>query len=289
MTAETGSDSATQRRSAEVEVEIAAPVDAVWKALTKADELSRWFPLEARVTPGVGGRMAWSWDDLYQWEQRIEIWEPGAHLRTVYTQSEGPDGLGVPTPDEPPPGAANLVQLAIDFHLEARGEVAVLRVVHSGFGRGASWDREYDGVRRGWRYELLSLQHYLERHPGVARHVAWAKRTADVSVEDAWEILTGAEGVTIEGGLGNLRPGDNYSARTAAGAMFRGVVRTLSPPFEFSGTVENLSDAFLRVSVDNMPSGLVVVLWIATYGLSKTRVDELQAGWDALLTKLFPD
>jgi hypothetical protein len=32
-------------------IEIAAPIED-WKALTGAKELARWFPLEARVTPG---------------------------------------------------------------------------------------------------------------------------------------------------------------------------------------------------------------------------------------------
>ncbi|HET6639495.1 MAG TPA: SRPBCC domain-containing protein, partial [Gemmatimonadota bacterium] len=39
-------------RAAKGEIAIDAPVEVVWKALTDARELERWFPLEARVKPG---------------------------------------------------------------------------------------------------------------------------------------------------------------------------------------------------------------------------------------------
>ncbi len=42
-------------RSNETQLEIAAPVEALWKALADPAELVRWFPLEAQVTPGPGG------------------------------------------------------------------------------------------------------------------------------------------------------------------------------------------------------------------------------------------
>jgi uncharacterized protein YndB with AHSA1/START domain len=45
----------------EKEIEINAPIEQVWKALTEGDGLKNWFPLEARVTPGVGGKIFLSW------------------------------------------------------------------------------------------------------------------------------------------------------------------------------------------------------------------------------------
>lgn len=50
-----------RERSLGYEVTISAPVEAVWKALTDAMELARWFPLEASVRPGVGGSVRLSW------------------------------------------------------------------------------------------------------------------------------------------------------------------------------------------------------------------------------------
>jgi uncharacterized protein YndB with AHSA1/START domain len=40
-----------QGRTVETEMAIDAPLEAVWKALTEAGELTRWFPVEARSSP----------------------------------------------------------------------------------------------------------------------------------------------------------------------------------------------------------------------------------------------
>lgn len=65
------------------ELEIAAPREAVWRALTEPDELTRWFPLQAEVSPGVGGRMGWSWNGEYTWVSAIDRWDPSLRLRLV--------------------------------------------------------------------------------------------------------------------------------------------------------------------------------------------------------------
>ena len=48
-----------------------ASLDAVWRALTEADELRRWFPVDARVSPGVGGSIWLSWGDGAEGEAPI--------------------------------------------------------------------------------------------------------------------------------------------------------------------------------------------------------------------------
>lgn len=65
------------------EIEIEASPQAVWEALTHPEELVRWFPLQARVKPGVGGSMWYSWGPPWEGDSRIEIWEPNRRLKTV--------------------------------------------------------------------------------------------------------------------------------------------------------------------------------------------------------------
>ena len=49
------------KRAFELALDIDASADEVWRALTEAEELMRWFPLEAQVAPGNGGSMRrWS-------------------------------------------------------------------------------------------------------------------------------------------------------------------------------------------------------------------------------------
>ena len=274
-----------ETRTAVKEIEIAAPAEAVWNALTDAEEISRWFSLDADVTPGAGGRMWWSWGERYEWESRIEVWEPGVHLRTVYT-------LAAPgaRPDIPSVDAADRLatvpgtELVMDFFIEARGGITVLRVVHSGFGTDASWDTEYDGVRRGWHYELRSLRHYLERHPGVTRSVAWARKAVSMTGDEVWARVMSVDGFLGEKGIAGLVEGDEYSLRTSLGDVFNGIVTTIDPPFEFSGTVANLGDALFRVEFYEAS----VLFWVATYALSPDRVAQLQKSLEALLERLFP-
>jgi uncharacterized protein YndB with AHSA1/START domain len=42
-------------RTTEISIELAAPAETVGKTLTDAGELARWFPMSARVKPGVDG------------------------------------------------------------------------------------------------------------------------------------------------------------------------------------------------------------------------------------------
>ena len=49
----------TKRRSFSMSIDIDATPEEVWRALTDAGELMRWFPLQARVTPGKGGSVFW--------------------------------------------------------------------------------------------------------------------------------------------------------------------------------------------------------------------------------------
>ncbi len=164
-----------ETRAVEREIEIEAPVAAVWKAITDAEELTRWFPLDAGVTPGVGGSIWMTWTEGKGQAVPIEIWEPERHLRT-----------GAPA------GAAP--QIATDFYLEGRGGGTVLRVVSSGFGVEDEWDELYAAWARGWDFELRGLRHYMERHLGERRLVAVANTPYTCSDDEAWARVVQAEG-----------------------------------------------------------------------------------------------
>jgi uncharacterized protein YndB with AHSA1/START domain len=60
-----------KERRTEREVEINRPIENVWKALTDANELARWFPLAARVTPGLGGKIFVSGGPAFEGEAEI--------------------------------------------------------------------------------------------------------------------------------------------------------------------------------------------------------------------------
>jgi uncharacterized protein YndB with AHSA1/START domain len=79
-------------------IDIDASPEQVWQALTEAEELVRWFSTAARVEPGKGGTMLWSWGYGEDWQTRIDAWEPGRLLRLVQEDARPYDTQGRPSP-----------------------------------------------------------------------------------------------------------------------------------------------------------------------------------------------
>lgn len=262
-------------RAIEAEITIQAPVEAVWKALTDAQELTRWFPIEAEVTPGEGGRQWLSWGEELAGESRIEIWEPNRHLRTAAPEQPWSAAAG-----EAPP-----LRIAVDFYLEGRGGATVLRLVHSGFGEGADWDAEYESVRSGWQFELRGLRHYLERHRGTPRRVAWVEWTVPLSKEEAWKKLA-AMAPPLP--TAKWKEGDAYRVEAVTGDVFAGEVLNLEPPKGFSGTVKDLNDSVLRLLAEKLAGGTSVWFWVSAYGVAEAELRGLEERWAEAMEKAFP-
>ena len=284
--------SAHQTRSIETEFEIAAPIEAVWKALTDADELTNWFPLNARVTPGVGGSIAMTWgEDLEgcNLESAIRVWEENKHLQFIWIDATPPDQA-----DEAKAKANGTfapIPVAVDFHLEARDSTTQLRLVHSGFSLEPSWDHQYDGTVRGWQFELRGLKHYLENHRNTKRVVVHAKQTFDQkSLSDAWDLLMSEDGLCVEQIINALKPGDRYELKMSTGDKLAGEIHIIKRPLDLCATVENLNKAFLRVRI-NDPYGSdphkEVNLWLSTYDLPSEETHALQQRWDEMMEHLF--
>lgn len=274
-------------RSVTCELSIKAPVDAVWKALTEADELMKWFPTQARTKPGKGGSIFMSWDGAWAGESKIEIWEPNRHLRVTWPWQPADVKTA---PGAPPP-------IAVDYYLEAKGGDTVLRLVHSGFGMGAEWDNEYDGVSGGWNFELRSLQNYLERHKGAARRAIVAARRTSLSREDAWAALFGAPGLVVSPALASLGEGDACSIRMPWGETFDARVLIADAP-QFSVVIKGLNDAMFRMEVFPAPPGpserpgegsMEAWLWFSLWGVDEGRAAAIEREANAAIARMLPD
>lgn len=253
-----------ESRAAERTLEIDAPVEAVWKALTDADELIRWFPTAAEVGEGVGGAIRLRWRDLYDFRSVVDVWEPGEHLRYAFPG----DGPG---------------PVVTDYWLEGRGGRTVLRVVTSGFGEGDDWDEFLDGVRHGWDFELRSLRHYLERHAGEDREVAWARANHVLERADAWARLTKPGGFFGERGLGSIVEDSRYQATTATGDTLAGTVEVCDPPRLLVATVDGLGDALFRMELWGRPPAAEATIWLSVYGMPAADIHALEAAWQTSL------
>jgi uncharacterized protein YndB with AHSA1/START domain len=263
-------------RTIEKEVEIAAPVDAVWKALTDGEELSRWFPLKAKVQPGSNGSVFLSWGPGMEATEPITVWEPKRHLQIQSSGPNAPDDESKSAPAEQTP--TNL--LVQDWYLEPRGGKTLLRLVHSGFVTGSAWDDEwYESHDYGWTFMLANLRHYLAQHRGTPRQVVWHRAEVKMEREAAYRRFVACGGFFQDHTAENWSAGQRYFTYTSTGEAISGVVEFVQPPRGFCVSVDELNGALLWFSVEGSGARHEVQLWLSAYGVPQDRLDALGKRW----------
>lgn len=246
----------TGTRNAAGEVTIKAPRERVWRALTEARELERWFPLEASVEPGEGGVMRLSWKNEFVGELGILAWDPPVHLRTGWAfHAHDHDVLQV-----------------TDYHLTGQGGTTRLRVVTSGFPDDPSWDAWVEGTVRGWSFELRSLKHYLERFPGMDRDVVYLRCRSNLRSEEVWARLfpAGAAGLSgLDGEVFDRVPGVQHA------------VVTNEP-----------EGGLLRVSLEPAAMGSPqrdLTVWLSVWDADASAISRLTDRWRQEIHRLLPE
>jgi uncharacterized protein YndB with AHSA1/START domain len=273
--------SSDDTRAFDMALDLEATPEDVWTALTDAGELVRWFPLSASVTPGPGGAVRWAWDEAWPWTFRIDAWEPRRRLRLLHESYRPFDAEGQPLPGSP----AAAAPVAVEFTLEGSGGGTRLRLVHSGFGPGAEWDDEFEGISHGWPFELRSLRHYLRHHRGRERQFVWGRATTPLPPEAAWARLTSAEGFALT--PPQPRPGTPYEVRAASGERFAGTTELFVPPYEMAGTVPALDDGVFRLATYRAAGKTGITVWVAKWGGVNTAVADFATNAQQVLDRLF--
>lgn len=253
---------------------IHAPVEAVWDALCTADGLCAWFPLDARVRPGVGGSVFTSWRNEYAFDMPIRVWEPGARVSWQWGMHEH---------DQPTPSV-------VDFFLESRAGGTVLRMVHHGFSADADWNQMYDATVRGWDFELHSLKTYLDHHRGKPRHVAHVRSPVGaLSGAQALQRLLAPGALLERGSLAGLAPGDRFDVTLTGGQRLIGCVRASMPGAYMCMDIDNLEHAVMRLDIEscNPGTGPMLWVWLNAWGDHAALVQSLNATWLRVMRACF--
>lgn len=254
-------------------LDIEASPEVVWAAITDPDQLVNWFPIEAAVEPGPGGRLTYRWDTL-EGTCRIATWDPPRHLRTSWMEpGTDPDGSSRP--------------LVVDWFLEGEGGHTRLRLVHSGFGEGSEWDEEYDGTRRGWTFELRSLKSYLERHAGGRRSAFWVRHPVSADAPDVWSRLLAPDGMVRAEGLDEAQPGDPVDFELASGDRIQGSVLSSNPPREIACYADNLDGGLFRFGFETCWGQPEAVLWVSVWDYPEDKVEALRGRLKNALASTF--
>jgi len=237
-------------RKHDLEIEIAATPEQVWEALSTGQGVQSWFAPIAEVEPGPGGKRFIKWCEGMEGSQRNEIWEPNRHLRTVSDRGE----------DAPP--------TVVDYLIESRGGITVLRMVHSGFGEGASFDSEFESTGSAWPVFLHMLKHSVEMGTASARNVS-EFRMPGVTQAAAWAALMGPEGMA------------------AHGAFDQAVVRLFNPGRGFCLEFPERHGAMLSLFCETCGgSSMITITWLL-YGRPAAEAEALHHHCAELLDRLF--
>ena len=255
-------------RRQEHEILIDAPVEAVWKAITDAEELTRWFVETARVEPGVGGKFWITWGEPEGDPSTIEVWEPNRRLRVALAPLE----MGKAKNDA-------LSPIVEEYTIERRDGKTVLRIVQSRVPASSDWDGFYDGTNSGWKSFLRTLRHYLEHHAGKPRSVIKVVGKLSGSPEEAWARLVGREGFNFDPIAGR-----EFSTRTSGGESLHGQVGFVKAPEWLELNISEFGDAYLAHSMASAGGGGFVYSVLSLYGKSASEVEAIRAKWEPWLT-----
>jgi len=257
-----------QRRTKDIEltVEIDAPPEAVWEAISSAEEVQRWFPLNAEIEPGVGGTFTIDWGPDVRGTGDIDVWEEGRRVRYI----ERPWG-------EPDPDA---VPVAVEYTIESQGGKTVLRIVNSGFSAEADWADYIDTLDTGWRYFLYNLKHYLERHRGTPRRMVWDRRKISIPKNEAWPVVFGPEG------LAKLSLPTEEGAATELWSGHEAEVVLAAPPIHLACRCPGLNDALLLVELEPGEPPYSVGVWLSLYGVDEDQAVALEGALKERMERL---
>lgn len=260
-------------RKFDLNIDIAAPVELVWKTLTDAVELTRWLAIDAQIQPRAGGEIFLSWGVDMEVSGRITHWEPERAM--AWTQSVAFEGA--------PPS-----DVTVRFELEPQGTGTRVRVIHAGIGRGPDWDVYFDSISYGWRFELRGLRHYIERHRGSDRRPVWARKFTRMDAADAAACVLGEQGRLLRGRLANLAERDRFELQSVLSGMvvdvpnLTGTVIRNGLPRSFLATIDSLNDSLFRFEYERARGGGGEVwLWLSTYGLDATVCQRMQRGLES--------
>jgi uncharacterized protein YndB with AHSA1/START domain len=142
---------------------IATPRDRVFRALTDAGELSRWWTTTAESDARTGGAFAY----VFEFEDATRDHTYAGDYHEV-------------TPGERVryPWQAGVGETTVDVQLRSLGEATELTLRHSGWGSGADAEEAVAMHEQGWSFFLDNLVAYLERGEDLRPGAPMGQKTA---------------------------------------------------------------------------------------------------------------
>ena len=126
---------------------IGAPPDRVFRALTEADELARWWTSSGTSEPRTGGAFSY----------RFEFDDPSRDHTYEGAYHDVSAGERISYPWQ-----ASLGETTVDIRLRPTGDGTELVLRHFGWGDGTEADEAVKLHEQGWSFFLDNLKSYLD-------------------------------------------------------------------------------------------------------------------------------
>jgi uncharacterized protein YndB with AHSA1/START domain len=243
-------------RTLEMHVDIDAPVEAAWKAITEGPGLANWFAPRGEVSgTGVGAEVKTGWSDEMMMTVKVDAWEPMKHVR--WLDESGWSGPGT--------------SMTVDYYLSTEKGKTRVRFVQSAFGESEAWGDIFDGTEIGWTYFLYNLRVYLEKHAGRVRRMIAERLEAPAARELFWRHLLGAAGGLVVGGAAAVKAGDWVELRLSDPKTARAVVEVIVEGHALGLRIAEMSDALLFIELEGKGDKFHVGYWLSVYDEALAR------------------
>jgi uncharacterized protein YndB with AHSA1/START domain len=249
-------------RTLELHVDIDAPLEAAWKAITEGPGIANWFAPVAEVTaPGEGATVKAGWSEEMVMTSAVVAWEPLQHVR--WLDESGWMGPGT--------------SMAVDYYLSTENGKTRVRLVQSAFGASEGWDDLFEGTKTGWTYFLHNLRIYLEKHRGRVRRMISERIEVDMPRQKFWRHLLSNDAGFVVDGAGALKAGDSVELRLKEPAPMRAVVEVLIEGQGLALRIPELTDALLFVELEGKRDKFHVGYWLSVYDEAQAEALETPA------------
>ena len=195
----------------ELTTTVAAPLDAVWDAITTAQGISAWYVSSAEIDPHLGGQLTISFGEGPPGVSKIDIWEPPSRVRFAYVPQGGME-------------IGDMVGGSEEWLLSHQDGVTTVRLVHSLPDPGVDdWEGYYGDITRGWTLFLATLRFYVESTERKGRVSSLSVPPVSGESAAVWDRLQ------KELGLESPTPGFTTSVTVAGETLPATVLEAVAP------------------------------------------------------------
>ena len=231
-----------EERSIELEIEVTGTPEEVWRAIATGPGISSWYvPHVVEEREGGAAMASFGPGPEMQIPGRVAAWDPPN--RIVFDSGGADAGM------------------AFEWLVEARdGGTCIVRLVNSGFGSGADWDDQYDGMTEGWGLFLLNLKLHLEHFSGQSATASLPMAMWSGPREQAWSALADQLGFPPAPAVG-----DRIELRADDGPSMAGTVVDAAS-WRLALVLDQPAPGTAFVAVEGNGEEVGVSIWSYLYG-----------------------